>query len=239
MSAAPTSSWGSRCGRPSADERLDEIRRLATALERGLADTRTLPPADIVARPARGARRRGRSRPARGDHRTLSAVAVSRAGHRRSRRRGSGGQGPGDRRAPRAGTGRSRHPGRRGCPRRLSPRRARTPRSGPSSHPSRRKRRRRPSPERSAASEQPGASTPSHRRLSPRRRHRAPHRRIPRPPPHRRIPRPPRPCCASAACRSASGDRRSSRASTSTWGPASSSASSARPAPARRASCGW
>ncbi|MCY4507127.1 MAG: ABC transporter substrate-binding protein [Acidobacteria bacterium] len=31
------------------DERLDEIRRLATALERGLADTRTLPPADIVA----------------------------------------------------------------------------------------------------------------------------------------------------------------------------------------------
>ena len=31
------------------DERLDEMRRLATALERGLADTRTLPPADIVA----------------------------------------------------------------------------------------------------------------------------------------------------------------------------------------------
>ena len=31
------------------DERLDEIRRLASALERGLADTRTLPPADIVA----------------------------------------------------------------------------------------------------------------------------------------------------------------------------------------------
>ena len=31
------------------DERLDEIRRLATALERGLADTRTLPPADVVA----------------------------------------------------------------------------------------------------------------------------------------------------------------------------------------------
>ena len=31
------------------DERLDEIRRLATALERGLADTRTLPPRDIVA----------------------------------------------------------------------------------------------------------------------------------------------------------------------------------------------
>ena len=31
------------------DERLDEIRRLATALERGLADTRTLPPSDIVA----------------------------------------------------------------------------------------------------------------------------------------------------------------------------------------------
>ena len=31
------------------DERLDEIRRLATALERGLADTRTLPPGDIVA----------------------------------------------------------------------------------------------------------------------------------------------------------------------------------------------
>ena len=31
------------------DDRLDEIRRLATALERGLADTRTLPPADIVA----------------------------------------------------------------------------------------------------------------------------------------------------------------------------------------------
>ena len=31
------------------DERLEEMRRLATALERGLADTRTLPPADIVA----------------------------------------------------------------------------------------------------------------------------------------------------------------------------------------------
>ena len=31
------------------DERLDEIRRLGAALERGLADTRTLPPADIVA----------------------------------------------------------------------------------------------------------------------------------------------------------------------------------------------
>ena len=31
------------------DERLDEIRRLAVALERGLADTRTLPPADVVA----------------------------------------------------------------------------------------------------------------------------------------------------------------------------------------------
>ena len=31
------------------DERLDEIRRLGVALERGLADTRTLPPADIVA----------------------------------------------------------------------------------------------------------------------------------------------------------------------------------------------
>ena len=31
------------------DERLDEIRGLATALERGLADTRTLPPADVVA----------------------------------------------------------------------------------------------------------------------------------------------------------------------------------------------
>ncbi len=31
------------------DERRDEMRRLATALERGLADTRTLPPADIVA----------------------------------------------------------------------------------------------------------------------------------------------------------------------------------------------
>lgn len=31
------------------DERLDEIRRLATALERGLVDTRTLPAADIVA----------------------------------------------------------------------------------------------------------------------------------------------------------------------------------------------
>ncbi len=31
------------------DERLDEIRRLAAALERGLVDTRTLPPADIVA----------------------------------------------------------------------------------------------------------------------------------------------------------------------------------------------
>ncbi len=31
------------------DERLDEIRRLATALERGLADTRTLPAADVVA----------------------------------------------------------------------------------------------------------------------------------------------------------------------------------------------
>ncbi len=30
-------------------ERLDEIRRLATALERGLADTRTLPAADVVA----------------------------------------------------------------------------------------------------------------------------------------------------------------------------------------------
>ena len=30
-------------------QRLDEIRRLGTALERGLADTRTLPPADIVA----------------------------------------------------------------------------------------------------------------------------------------------------------------------------------------------
>ena len=31
------------------DQRLDEIRRLATALERGLADTRTLPAADVVA----------------------------------------------------------------------------------------------------------------------------------------------------------------------------------------------
>ena len=31
------------------DERLDEIRRLAAALERGLADTRTLPAADVVA----------------------------------------------------------------------------------------------------------------------------------------------------------------------------------------------
>ena len=31
------------------DRRLDEMRRLGAALERGLADTRTLPPADVVA----------------------------------------------------------------------------------------------------------------------------------------------------------------------------------------------
>ena len=48
-SAAPTSSWGSRCARPSATTASTKYAASPWPSSAALADTRTLPPADIVA----------------------------------------------------------------------------------------------------------------------------------------------------------------------------------------------
>ena len=193
------------------DERLDEIRRLATALERGLADTRTLPPADIVAALPTAL-------VAGGDIGQLEAIVeryrlslypervtidLDAAGRVARAQEIAGLLEPGqvdlgtlvDADALAGWTPRRGRPPPKRCERRL-----------------------RQCPDR-----------PPHPPIPP----------SPRPPPRRCILRFPRPCCTSATCPSASAAPRSSRASTSTWGPASSSASSARPARARRASCGW
>ena len=91
------------------DQRLPEMRRVARALERGLADTRTIPPDEIIAALARGAARRKRRPAAQTDHRALPPFALSRKREHRPRRGPAGREGPGDRRPSQAGSGGSEH----------------------------------------------------------------------------------------------------------------------------------